>query len=199
MSKLDADQIHYLKTVLGIESALLPRVLEVPATEILGPLPPEAPSAPDTGAFEAAFEEGVVGISEFRTSGDQNAAKVLLLIASESSSFPLEGEQGELARKMIAAMKYPSSHLFIIEWTHARLGNAPQGVRDLLEIDPKPMLIFGTTTASSLVGHVPSFGQWTSWEGTRLVVTEHPKELLLEPDKKRLAWAHMQTFMKGLS
>lgn len=178
MLKLDADQIHYLRDVLGIDSPLFPAV---------------------AADFEDMFEAGARGLSEFRTSGDQNAAKLIILIASHDSGFPLEGEAGELARKMIAAMKYPSSHVFIIEWTHAELGNAPADVHELLETDPKPLLIFGTTTASSLIGHIPTFGNWTSWRGTRLVVTEHPNELLIEPDKKRLAWAHMQTFMKGLS
>lgn len=197
MSKLDADQIQYLRDVLGIDSAILPRVLEIPESDFAAPVGADSSTDPDL--FESEFASGIRGLSEFRTSGDQNAAKLIILIASEDSGFPLEGEQGELARKMIAAMKYPSSHVFIIEWTQAELGNAPQGVHDLLETDPKPMLIFGTTTASSLVGHIPTFGNWTSWNGTRLVVTEHPRELLLEPDKKRLAWTHMQTFMKGLS
>jgi hypothetical protein len=150
MSKLNVDQIAYLRDVLGVESLIVPYM--------------EAGTAPalDNGAFEASFEENQPGISEYRTSGDQNAAKLIVLIASQDAGFPLEGEAGDLTHKMIQAMKYPSSHVFILEWNHARPGSAPDGVRDLLAIDPKPLLIFGPTTASSLLGEIPAFGLWTA-------------------------------------
>lgn len=200
MSKLNSDQIAYLQDVLGIQGLIVPaggfvrsEVSEISAHGR------EHESTQDTGAFEAAFEEGTPGLSEYRTSGDQNAAKIIVLIANENGVLPLQGETGDLTLKMIQAMKYPASHVFVIEWTHARNGNAPAGVRELLAIEPKPLLIFGKTTASSLMGEIPVIGEWTTWEGARLVATEHPSELLAVPDKKRLAWSHMQTFMKGLS
>ena len=205
MSKLNSDQIAYLQDVLGIQGLIVPKGGFVLSGDSLHANDMESQQHGsdlvhvDTGAFEAAFEEGTPGLSEYRTSGDQNAAKIIVLIANEGASLPLEGETGDLTLKMIQAMKYPSSHVFVVEWNHARNGNAPEGVREILAVDPKPLLVFGKTTASSLMGEIPVIGQWTTWGGTRLVATEHPNDLLATPDKKRVAWSHMQTFMKGLS
>lgn len=203
---LNADQIQYLRDVLGIEGLVVPPFEEAGTSVARGPLDPiEAPAqyAPNSDSaltdetFNSLFKE--TPQPEWRSSGDQNAAKLIVLIASDDSRFPLEGEAGELTRKMIQAMKYPSSYTYILEWTHARSGNAPEGLRELLFTEPKPLLIFGANTGRSLASEVPAFGRWTTWEGHRLVLTEHPQDLLIEPDKKRVAWAHLQTFMKGLS
>ena len=173
MQKLTNDQLHYLRDVLGVDSVVLP-------------------------VLEPAAAGGVKAASETRTSGDENAAKVIVLVSSESASFPLDGESGDLTQKMIQAMKLTAPEVFILEWTHARTP-APAEILQTLLRTAKPVLIFGTGTARSLIGHFPAIGEWSSWEGVRFVATESPLDLLLRPELKRAAWAHMQVFMKGLS
>lgn len=175
-TKLSADQLHYLRDVLGIESVVLPFI--------------------DT-AFEDSFGTSEVR-SEWRSSGDENAAKVIVLVSSETASFPLDGESGELTRKMIDAMKLSAPDVFIFEWTHAHTP-APLEIMQSLLRTAKPVLIFGAGTARSLIGHFPKVGEWSAWQGARFVVTESPLDLLSRPELKRVAWAHMQVFMKGLS
>ena len=175
-TKLSADQIHYLRDVLGIESVVVPFV--------------------DT-AFEDSFAPSDV-LSEWRSSGDENAAKVIILVSSETAAFPLDGESGELTRKMIQAMKFAAPDVFILEWTHAHTP-APLEIMQSILRTSKPVLIFGAGTARSLIGHFPKIGEWSAWQGVRFVATESPLDLLARPELKRVAWAHMQAFMKGLS
>ena len=175
-AKLSLDQIHYLRDVLGIESLVMPFV--------------------DT-AFEDSFASSDV-VSESRSSGDENAAKVIVLVSSETAAFPLDGVSGELTRKMVEAMKLSAPDVFILEWTHAHTP-APTEIMQALLRSAKPVLIFGAGTARSLLGHFPKIGEWSAWQGVRFVATESPLDLLARPELKRSAWAHMQVFMKGLS
>jgi hypothetical protein len=182
---LSKDQIQYMRDVLGVESVMVPFIDEA------------AFAAASAVSFEQTFGESAV-VSEWRTSGDENAAKVIVLVSSETASFPLDGESGELTRKMIQAMKLTSSEVFILEWNHAHTP-APLEIMATLLRQSKPALIFGAMTARSVIGHYPKIGEWASFEGVRFVATESPAELLLRPELKRVAWAHMQEFMKGLS
>ncbi len=176
--KLSDDQIVYLRDVLGIDSVVLPAV---------------APGEPADGLD---VDSNV--ISEWRSSGDENAAKMMVLVSSETAGFPLDGESGELTHKMIQAMKLGGSDVFILEWNHAHTP-APLEILQTLLRTAKPVLIFGAGTARSLIGHFPAIGEWSAWEGVRFVATESPHDLLMRPELKRVAWAHMQVFMKGLS
>ncbi len=169
MQKLSVEHIQYLREVLGVDAVVLPILATVA----------DAPS-------------------EWRTSGDENAAKVMVLVSSETASFPLDGESGDLTQKMIQAMKLTGPEVFILEWTHAHTP-APVEILQTLLRTAKPVLIFGPGTARSLIGHFPAIGEWSSWEGVRFVATESPLDLLQRPELKRVAWAHMQVFMKGLS
>ncbi len=181
---LSKEQIQYMREVLGLDSVMVPFVDASAAT------------APEI-SFEDTFEPSAV-VSEWRSSGDENASKFIILVSSETASFPLDGESGELTRKMIQAMKYVASDVFILEWNHAHTP-APEEIFATLLRQAKPVLIFGSKTARSLIGHFPKIGEWAAWEGIRFVATESPQDLLLHPELKRVAWAHMQAFMKGLS
>jgi len=190
---LTNEQLLYLRDVLGLEQVLVPFVAVEDASAFAGVS--DATSAGDV--FEQTFEPAQV-VSEWRSSGDENAAKVIVLVSSETAAFPLDGEAGELTRKMIQAMKLTSSEVYILEWNHAHTP-APGEIMATLIRSPKPALIFGAQTARSLIGHFPKIGEWSSWEGVRFVATESPTDLLVRPELKRVAWAHMQVFMKGLS
>lgn len=179
-AKLSEDQIHYLRTVLGVDSVVLPGIDPAAKSEFIT-------SAP-------VLEDG----SQWRSSGDENAAKILCLVSSETTAFPLDGDSGELTRKMIDAMKLLPSEVYILEWTHAHTP-APKEIMQTLLRTAKPALIFGAGTARSVIGHFPKIGEWSSFEGVRFVATESPLDLLARPELKRVAWAHMQAFMKGLS
>ncbi len=174
--KLSDGQVQYLRDVLGIDTVVLP---------------PLAAAAPDDLVSST-------DVSEWRSSGDQNAAKVIVLVSTETAAFPLERESGELTQKMIQAMKLTGPEVFILEWNHAHTP-APTEILQVLLRTAKPVLIFGAGTARSLIGHFPAIGEWSAWEGVRFVVTESPLDLLRRPELKRVAWAHMQVFMKGLS
>ena len=175
MEKLDPGQIQYMRDVLGITDVVLPML-----------------------AAEADSVAMTDDNSQWRTSGDENAAKIFVLVASSTASFPLDGETGELTRKMIQAMKMTAADAFILEWTHAHTP-APAEISQTLMRTSKPVLIFGAEAARSLIGHFPAIGEWSSWEGVRFVATESPMDLVLRPELKKTAWAHMQVFMKGLS
>jgi hypothetical protein len=181
-TKLSDDQVHYLRDVLGIDSVVLPFA--------------DVSTAPNS-SFEDSFTKADVN-SEWRSSGDENAAKIIVLVSTETASFPLDGESGELTRKMIQAMKLNAPDVFILEWNHAHTP-APLEIMESLSRTAKPVLIFGAGTARSLIGHFPQIGEWSAWEGVRFVATESPSDLLKRPELKRVAWAHMQIFMKGLS
>lgn len=174
MQNLSDDQIVYLRDVLGIDSVVLPAVVPIESAD------------------------GLEAGSEWRASGDENAAKIIVLVSSETASYPLSGESGELTHKMIEAMKLGSSDVFILEWNHAHTP-APLEIKQTLLRSAKPVLIFGAGTARSLIAHFPAIGEWCAWEGVRFVATESPHDLLMRPELKRTAWAHMQVFMKGLS
>lgn len=181
MSHLSDGQLQYLRDVLGISEVVLPPLL-----------------TGDDASAELATAATAPAVSEWRSSGDENAAKVFILVSSSTASFPLDGETGELTHKMIQAMKFAAPDVFILEWTHAHMP-APAEILQTLVRTAKPVLIFGSETARSLTGHFPAIGEWSSWEGVRFVATEAPADLLMRPELKRVAWAHMQVFMKGLS
>ena len=178
MKSLSDDQIIYLRDVLGIDSVVLPAVVP---SESAGSLETETDSR-----------------SEWRSSGDENAAKIIVLVSSDTAAYPLNGESGDLTHKMIQAMKLGGSDVYILEWNHSHTP-APLEIMQTLLRTAKPVLIFGAGTARSLIGHFPAIGEWSSWEGVRFVATESPHDLLVRPELKRVAWAHMQVFMQGLS
>jgi hypothetical protein len=173
MSGLSDDQIRYLRDVLGIESVILGEGAAAVAQQ---PTPPPAP------------------ISESRLKGHLKSARLLVVSAGEHR-FALEGEAGELANKMIQAMKLKPDDVAVLEWTSA----VPEDVRDAWNDWDGIALSFGELAAAQLTGSPSLSGSWLDAGSRRIMVTDAPSRLLAEPERKKIAWAHLQQVMKALS
>lgn len=172
MSGLSEEQLLYLRDVLGVESIVLS---------------PQAATAQQPVAAPAP-------ISEIRIKGDLKSAK-LLVVSRGERAFVLDGEAGDLAAKMIQAMKLASKDVVVMEWT----SNLPDDVRDAWSAWKGVALSFGEQAAAQLTGSPSTSGSWIDSGARRIMVTDSPKRLLGEPDRKKIAWAHLQQVMKALS
>jgi hypothetical protein len=168
---LDVDQIFYLKTVLGIDGVLLP------------PMSPDAPPIP------VAHVEGVLA-----------SARLLVLLPLKPEEFPLRGAMHELVEKMIRAMKLERTDVALLTWVHKPDVPVPHDIRETLaSAGVRPVLIFGLEEAQLLASHAPvKGGAWFDLGGARTISTFAPRDLLDSPERKRLAWVHLQLVMQVL-
>lgn len=171
MSGLSEEQITYLRDVLGLESLVLGAR---PAVRV------EAPPPPPT--------------SEFRIKGAIEKARLLVVAAGERE-YPLEGEAGDLATKMIQAMKLAPHDVAIVEWT----STASDDVREIWKSWKGYALSFGERAANELTGQRTPSGSWFESGECQLMVTDTPARLIAEPARKKVAWAHLQSVMKLLA
>ena len=96
---------------------------------------------------------------------------------------------------MIQAMKLANKDVVIMEWT----AELPDDVRDAWTAWKGVALSFGEHAAAQLTGSPSTSGAWIDSGARRMMVTDSPKRLLTEPDRKKIAWAHLQVVMKALS
>lgn len=171
MSGLSEEQIQYLRDVLGVDSVVLGRQ----APGAVAAAPPPAPS-------------------EMRVKGDPARARLLVFAAGERE-FVLSGEAGELAAKMIQAMKLAADDVAIVEWT----SSVPDDVRDLWSTWSGLALSFGELAAAQLTSCETVSGSWVEDGSRKLMVTDSPARLLRETERKKVAWAHLQQVMKALA
>lgn len=175
--QLTEAQLDYIRNVLGLDALVTPH-----AESIL--------------IDHASQAEPVVqpSLSEVRAQGPKNA-KLVVVSGTRDSFFPFEGEEGALADKMIQAMKLNLNEVRRLEWCK---GEAPEEV--LKEVEASPLvLVFGEAAFSLLArGKVARAGEWTSVSSARVLVTYDPKLLMQEPERKKIAWAHLQTMMREM-
>ncbi|MEK7357493.1 MAG: hypothetical protein AAB250_13660 [Bdellovibrionota bacterium] len=171
MSGLSEEQIVYLRDVLGLESLVLGRQVS-PRGESL---PPPA-------------------VSEMRITGKLEAAR-LLVVAAGDSAFVFTGEAGALASKMIQAMKLGANDVATVEWT----ATAPEEVHEIWKNWKGHALSFGERAAAQLIGAENPSGATIAMGDRKITVTDSPARLLVEPERKKIAWAHLQSVMKLLS
>ena len=171
MSGLSESQLHYLQDVLGVQSVVLsPELLK--AQESAAPV--------------------------FRMSGEISGRR-LLILASAPKGFPLEGAAGELAHKMIQAMRLRPDDVVILEWTQTPGAAAPLEVMKIWSSYQGVALSFGEEAGVALGGSIARSGQWIRTAVNRTMVTDSPELLLREPARKKSAWAHLQMVMKELA
>ncbi|MES2964284.1 MAG: hypothetical protein V4760_10365 [Bdellovibrionota bacterium] len=176
MSGLSPSQLQYLKDVLGVDGVILGTATLAAAEAVSVQLPAAA------------------AVSESRIIGNPSVARLLVFAAGERA-FVLEGEAGDLASKMIQAMKLKPNDVAVVEWT----GETPDDVRDIWTAWRGLALSFGERTALLLTNEKSESGAWIETDGRKLMVTDSPVRLLAEPARKKIAWAHLQLVMKALS
>jgi len=127
---------------------------------------------------------------------------------------PFVGRAGQLLTKMIEAMGFARSDVYIANVVKCR----PPGNRNpepdeieacepylraqLAAIRPKVIVALGKFAAQTLLRDGTPIsklrGRWFAYEGVRLMPTFHPAYLLRSPDEKKKAWEDLQLVMKEL-
>lgn len=197
-------QLIYLQEVLGLQGVVLPREIPVAVPEA-GVSSTETPAiqaqphqAVSTSSVSHAPSKSPSGRAEFRTSGDLAAsALVCLFWTEEGAAWPLEGASGELARKMIQAMKLSEEDVTWVEWKSQKGQRAPDEILEMVaSAGFRPVICFGDAALTAVTGAAGSLGQWQDWQGVQLMPTHSLPELLAKAALKRPAWAHLQMVMK---
>jgi DNA polymerase len=127
---------------------------------------------------------------------------------------PFVGEAGQLLTKMIIAMGYERSGVYICYLLKCQPpGNrdplpeetaqcSPFLLRQVKAIAPKAIVALGTFAAQTLLGDGEPItrlrGKFHDYHGIPLMPTFHPAYLLGSPEKKREVWADLQQVMKLL-
>lgn len=127
---------------------------------------------------------------------------------------PFVGKAGQLLTKIIEAMGYERSQLYIANVVKCRPPNNRKPVRDEMEmclpylrqqiglIKPKIIVGLGGTAMEGLLGRPVGItrmrGVWQDYGGIKLMPTYHPSYLLRDPSKKKEAWADLKLVLAAL-
>jgi uracil-DNA glycosylase len=127
---------------------------------------------------------------------------------------PFVGRAGQLLTKMIEAMGFARSDVYIANVVKCR----PPGNRNpepdeieacepflraqLAAIQPRVIVALGKFAAQTLLRETTPIsrlrGRWFQYQGVKLMPTFHPAYLLRSPDEKKKAWEDLQLVMKEL-
>jgi DNA polymerase len=132
----------------------------------------------------------------------------------DQSGRPFSGPAGELLTKMIEAMGFARSDVFLTNVVKCRLpGNrAPQPeeiaacepflAAQLASIQPKAVVALGKVASQVLLREQTPItelrGNWREYRGLPLMPTFHPAYLLRSPAEKRKVWEDLKLVMKLL-
>ena len=127
---------------------------------------------------------------------------------------PFVGEAGQLLTKMIIAMGYERSEVYICNLLKCRPPEnrnpapaeiaqcSPFLLRQVKAIAPQAIVALGTFAAQTLLDSKEPIsrlrGRFHDYHGIPLMPTFHPAFLLRSPEKKREVWADLQQVMKLL-
>lgn len=127
---------------------------------------------------------------------------------------PFVGEAGQLLTKMIQAMGFERSEVYICNVLKCRppenrnpapgeiLQCSPFLLRQVKAIAPVAIVALGTFAAQTLLGSKEPIsrlrGKFHGYHDIPLMPTFHPAFLLRSPEKKREVWADLQQVMKLL-
>jgi DNA polymerase len=127
---------------------------------------------------------------------------------------PFVGRAGQLLTKMIEAMGYRRSDVYIANVVKCRPPGNRNPEPDEMEacepflraqiraVAPKAIVALGKIAAQTLLRDTTPIsrlrGRWATYEGTRLMPTFHPAYLLRSPEEKKKAWEDLQIVMKEL-
>ncbi len=169
-----------------------------------------AAAAPDLAGLEAALADYAhplrrPGIVPHLWRGAPDTAVAVLCDQPEPDGSPAAA----LRERMLAAIGLaPADHAIghVVPWplTGSRAPRpdeiaafAPFVARALVLARPRFILALGQA-AAALAGDARGLnslrGQWLAVDGIALLATFHPRQLLNQPEMKRLAWADLQAF-----
>ena len=126
---------------------------------------------------------------------------------------PFVGKSGQLLTKMIKAMGYDRSEVYIANIIKCRppynRNPSPEEAkycigflnRQIELIKPKVLVLLGAVPLQFLLGLsgiTRLRGQWKEYNGIKVMPTFHPAYLLRDPRQKRPAWEDLQKVMKVL-
>lgn len=126
---------------------------------------------------------------------------------------PFVGEAGQLLTKMINAMQYQRSDVYIANIVKCRPpqnrnpedGEAetclPYLKRQIQLVNPKVIVVLGAVPLKYLLkktGITKMRGIWDDYDGIRVMPTFHPAYLLRNPSAKKQVWEDLQKVMKVL-
>lgn len=127
---------------------------------------------------------------------------------------PFVGKAGKLLDKMIDAMGYARSDIFIANVVKCRPPSNRKPKREEMDaclpylrqqikmINPKIIVGLGGTAMEGLLGKPVSItrmrGDWQEYAGIKLMPTFHPSYLLRDPTKKKDAWADLKQVLAEL-
>ena len=171
---LDANQIHYLRTVLGVDSIIWPRSFQ---------------RGPENQASHLSGEVAWIG--------GESRARLVALFPLETGD-TLTSDQELLVEKMIRAMKVSIDDVRRGFWP-VGLADATAAIASELERHAnQPVIVFGTGSGLSFDGRSLGIGESALLGSRRVHVTYSPRDLIDSPERKRLAWVHLQAVMKEL-
>jgi uracil-DNA glycosylase len=127
---------------------------------------------------------------------------------------PFVGKAGQLLTKMIEAMGYARSDVYICNIVKCRppQNRAPDPeemaacepflLNQLKAVSPKVIVALGKIAAQALLKEGTPItrmrGNWREWQNVPLMPTFHPAYLLRNPAEKKLVWADLQKVMARL-
>ena len=208
-----------------------PRALPVMPTAAANPLPPIASKAPSSGAEAARLAQirAEIGdckrcrLCEKRTNivfGVGNPKAELMFIGEgpgadeDLKGEPFVGRAGQLLDKMIVAMGFARSDVYIANIVKCRPPeNRPPEPDEMATclpflraqiaaIAPKVIVVLGKTATQGLLNDKTPItrlrGRWLSYEGVPVMPTFHPAYLLRSPGEKTKSWEDLKAVVKHL-
>ncbi len=151
--------------------------------------------------------------------GDGNPNADLMFIGEgpgyheDMQGIPFVGDAGNLLTKMITAMQYSRTEVYITNIVKCRPPNNrnPQDTeamscmpylnRQIELIKPKVIVLLGAVPLKQLLNRTginKNRGQWLNYQGIPVMATFHPAYLLRYPNAKRDAWHDLQMVMGKL-
>jgi len=135
-------------------------------------------------------------------------------LEDDAKGLPFADGAGALLDKMVIAMKLRPESVYLTNIFKCRPPGNQKPDQDLFRIcenhlkvqfqwlSAKTIVALGETAARSLAHSDAPLrvlrGQEFEWEGRRVFVTHHPRDLLQDPGKKKEAWEDLQSVMRAL-
>lgn len=132
----------------------------------------------------------------------------------DANGEPFSDEAGDLLNKMIVAMKLKPEEVYLTNLSKCRLPSGARPENDRFEheeghlkkqfahLSAEIIVAMGDSVARTLArseSPLPVLRKQTfDWEGRKVFVTHHPRDLLHSPAKKKEAWEDLQAVMRAM-
>lgn len=135
-------------------------------------------------------------------------------LEDDNASLPFTGETGELLHKMILAMQLKPSEVYFTNLlkcrapankipTRVELQACEKHLQKQMEfVKPEMIVAFGEIAAKALARSEAPLAvlrkQEFDWFDSKVMCTHHPRDLLINPNKKKETWDDLKLVMKKL-